>query len=135
MTPAIRRLTGPLRRAWRVRGFGVHSPFAYAYLRSVIHPRRDARYYAEADMKSRRERLLYRIAVEAGAGGVTYISGSDSLIEPGARTYVARSTEAKTRLRAFAAQCGCGVVFASPSLTVYCRRPGIPYLYLEVSMP
>ncbi len=38
MNRVVKYLTGPVRRAWRVRGFGVHSPFAYAYLRSVIHP-------------------------------------------------------------------------------------------------
>ena len=96
MNRVVKYLTGPVRRAWRVRGFGVHSPFAYAYLRSVIHPQGGARYYAEDSIASRRGRLLYRAAVEAGPEAMLTVGPDTTLGTPSGeiRTYVATDPEA-----------------------------------------
>lgn len=45
----------------RSRGHGVHSPFAYRFIREVLCE--NCGYYAYALLKTRHERLLYRIAV------------------------------------------------------------------------
>lgn len=44
----IHRLLSAPRRLACSRGFGVHSPFAYAFVREVIHP--DYRYYAHSQL-------------------------------------------------------------------------------------
>lgn len=45
----------------RSRGHGVHSPFAYRFIREVLCE--SCGYYAYASLKTRHERLLYRIGV------------------------------------------------------------------------
>lgn len=133
----LRRLSGPIRRAWRVRGFGVHSPFAYSYLRTVIRPGRGARYYAEDELSSRKARLLYRIEVEAGKGQVVTLPDSDSAPVPtdGARTYVALTPRSARALQSWASGHDCGVLFRSPRMAVFCLRRGIPSQSIEVAMP
>lgn len=112
---------GFIRRAWRTRGFGVHSPFAYAYLRSVVSPPRDACYYAEEEMASPRERLRYRVMVEARGCRVP------TLIAEGPRQVAA--------LEAYAGTLCEGVLFVHPRrMAILCRRH-VPFLRLEVSLP
>lgn len=137
MSPLLRRLSGPLRRAWRVRGFGVHSPFAYAYLRSVIRPGGDVRYYAEDNLSTRRERLLYRIEVEAGPGRTMTLPDSEQppVAAEGMRTYVALTPRSVAALRSWADSRDCGILFRSPTMAIYCMRPGIPRQTFEVAMP
>lgn len=48
-------------RLWRSRGFGVHSPFAYAMITETLCPGRRYTWYGYADARSRRERLLVRL--------------------------------------------------------------------------
>lgn len=127
----IRRLTAPLRRAWRTRGFGVHSPFAYGYLGSVIRPRRGARYYAEERLHGARARLLYRIGVEARG------SVGEWPAESGRRcaTYVCLSRKDIPSLEAFARDQGAGVLFVGRHMAIYCHRESIPPLRLNVWLP
>lgn len=114
-------MSGLISRAWRLRGFGVHSPFAYSYLREVIHPRRDALYYAEASMKSPRERLMYRIMAEA----------SDKPLP----TLVALGREQTRQLEEYAMSRSSGVLFIHPRrMAIFCRRR-VPLLRLEVNLP
>ncbi|MCM1029614.1 MAG: hypothetical protein NC342_08200 [Pseudoflavonifractor sp.] len=113
-------MSGLISRAWRLRGFGVHSPFAYSYLRDVIRPRTDARYYAEESMKTPRERLLYRIMVEA-------IGHRPTLIATGPAQTAQLEEYALTRRR--------GVIFIHPGrMAIFCRRD-IPFLRLEINLP
>lgn len=137
MNRVLLRISGPLRRAWRVRGFGVHSPFAYAYLRTVIRPARGVRYYAEDDLSSRRERLLYRISVEAGDGAMMILDDSGTVPHKntGVRTYVALTPHSARILDRWAAGAACGVLFRSPRMAVFCPRKGIPAQRFEVAMP
>ena len=137
MNRVVKYLTGPVRRAWRVRGFGVHSPFAYASLRSVIHPQGGARYYAEDSLASRRGRLLYRAAVEAGPEAMLTVGPDTTLGTPSGeiRTYVATDPEAIVLLERWAATLECGVMFRGPSMAIFCLRRGIPRQRLEVAMP
>jgi len=114
-------MLGFIRRSWRSRGFGVHSPFAYGYLRSVIRPPRDARYYAEDGMASPCERLRYRVMVEAKGSRVP------TLIAEGPRQVAA--------LEAYAATLSEGVLFVHPGrMAILCRRR-VPFLRLEVALP
>ncbi len=115
-------MLGPIRRAWRVRGFGVHSPFAFNYLREIVRPRHDGCYYAEGEMKSARERLLYRIMVEA----------SD---KPHPPTLVALGPQQTAALDSWASGSNRGVLFIHPRrMAIFCRRP-VPFLRLEISLP
>ncbi|MCM1355828.1 MAG: hypothetical protein NC212_05425 [Staphylococcus sp.] len=69
---AYRHLPGfrAVKRAWRSRGFGVHSPFAFRFITSVL--RQKGEYYAYADMRRfapsasrfRRLSLLFRLVCE-----------------------------------------------------------------------
>lgn len=114
-------IPGFIRRAWRVRGFGVHSPFAYSYLREVIHPGGDVRYYAEAAMTSPRQRLRYRIMVEAAGRSVP--------------TLVAEGREQTAALADYASTLKEGVLFIHPGrMAILCRRH-VPFLRLEVALP
>lgn len=127
----ICRLTAPLRRAWRTRGFGVHSPFAYGYLGSVIRPRGGARYYAEERLHGARARLLYRIRVEArGSVGEWPADRGGSFA-----TYVCLTRRDIPSLEAFARDQGAGVLFAGHHMAIYCRRENIPPLRLNVWLP
>ncbi|MDE6545358.1 MAG: hypothetical protein K2K40_02090 [Paramuribaculum sp.] len=127
----IRRLTAPLRRAWRTRGFGVHSPFAYGYLNSVIRPRGGARYYAEDRLHGARARLLYRVGVEA-RGSVGEWPADRG--RPCA-TYVCLSRNDIPSLETFARDHGVGVLFVGRHMAIYCCREGIPPLRLNVWLP
>ncbi len=137
MNRVISRLSGPLRRAWRVRGFGVHSPFAYSYLRTVIRPGRGARYYAEDELASRRDRLLYRIGVEAGEGRMVTLADTEMVpvANDDVRTYVALTPRSARALQRWASEQDCGVLFRSPRMAVFCLRRGIPSQSIEVAMP
>lgn len=46
-----RRIPGfrPLKRAWRSRGFGIHSPFAFRFVTRVL--REDGEYYAYRELR------------------------------------------------------------------------------------
>lgn len=59
-------------RRWRhTRGFGVHSPFAYAIVTEALYPRRGYAYYLENDARlespspgeSGRARAIYRLCI------------------------------------------------------------------------
>lgn len=127
----IRRLTAPLRRAWRTRGFGVHSPFAYGYLGSVIRPRGGARYYAEERLHGARARLLYRIRVEARGSVGEWPADRGGCFA----TYVCLTRRDIPSLEAFARDQGAGVLFAGHHMAIYCRRENIPPLRLNVWLP
>lgn len=127
-------LVGPVRRRWRARGFGVHSPFAYSYIRSVIHPPRGVRYYAEDTLDSPAERLIYRIGVEAyPARAVTFRAGD--VPPPGSPTYMAAGKSDIAAITAWAESTGCGVLFTSPGVAIFCMRPHIPFQRYEVAIP
>ncbi len=56
---------------WRhTLGFGVHSPAAFAFIKTII--RCPYAYYADAEIKSRQSRILHRIAARAPLKGVYF---------------------------------------------------------------
>lgn len=71
----------PLLNRWRhTRGFGVHSPMAYAFLENIV--RLPYACYADARYASHEERLLHRIAARMAPETVYFDSGiPDSLRE------------------------------------------------------
>lgn len=83
----IARLATAVRRYSRSRGFGIHSPFAFHYVREVLCQREA--YYAYADIAerwsgaastsamSRREaRLLFRVACECNPSVAIYLNAA-----------------------------------------------------------
>lgn len=56
-----------LQRLRHSRGFGVHSPYAYRFVGSVINPLRGYAYYAEKDIEGTltKEPMRYRLEAEA----------------------------------------------------------------------
>ena len=67
----LSRLADAYRRWRHTRGFGVHSPFAYAIVTEALYPRRGYAYYLENDSRlesplpgeSGRARALYRLCI------------------------------------------------------------------------
>lgn len=57
----LQHLKRPIKRRWRGRGNGVHSPFAYRFITEVLR-QKDA-YYAYDRLDSYLERLAYRVAL------------------------------------------------------------------------
>ena len=60
----LRHYRTALRRLHRSRGYGIHSPFAFRFVRDVLRGRR-CRYYADSELTAARRRLKRR-----GADGV-----------------------------------------------------------------
>lgn len=52
------------------RGFGVHSPFAYALVTDALRPGSGYAYYVSAALPDEDTRLVYRLAAHLGAGEV-----------------------------------------------------------------
>ncbi|MDE6524298.1 MAG: hypothetical protein K2L66_01945 [Paramuribaculum sp.] len=57
----IKHLKRPIKRRWRGRGNGVHSPFAYRFITEVLR-QKDA-YYAYDQLDGYLPRLAYRVAL------------------------------------------------------------------------
>ena len=85
MTNRFFRYLGKLRRS---RGFGGHSPFAFAFLMNVLNERKAA-YYAYPALDSlaagRRERnenrLIYRVLAYFNPAGVMAVGESPSAVD------------------------------------------------------
>lgn len=84
----LHRAAGAPRRWWRAKGFGVHSPFAYGFVRDVLG--QPCRYYAydEADrvavrrgLPRRMARLLVRIGVWAWSPSAAVLSAKPGVDE------------------------------------------------------
>ena len=67
-TPGVfAALTEPLRRWWRSRGHGVHSPYAYRFIRNVLREKGQYYHYSEIDRlggDTHWHRLLFRLVCE-----------------------------------------------------------------------
>ncbi len=83
-----------IRRRWRMfrheYGFGIHSPFAYRFITEVI--RQPYAYYAYAALPDKRQRLIFRIAVELRCRRV-------AVYGPAAWGKAARMSSRKTTVR------------------------------------
>lgn len=66
---------GWISRLWRSRGHGVHSPFAYRFIREVLCERQP--YYAYEHIPSPAQRLLYRVAVFLQPREIAGLGGAD----------------------------------------------------------
>lgn len=62
MPSLLRKILAPLGRRRRSLGFGIHSPFAYHFITEVLRQRHP--YYSYSKLGSRRERTVFRIAVD-----------------------------------------------------------------------
>lgn len=71
------RFADRIRRLWRGRGNGVHSPFAYRFITEVLH-QRDG-YYAYDELESDIERMAYRVALSLSPHKVTLLHGDEAL--------------------------------------------------------
>ncbi len=61
---------GWLARLRHSRGYGVHSPFAYALIMDAIREPAGYDYYAYAELPQARQRLLYRLAAYFDPAGI-----------------------------------------------------------------
>lgn len=125
-------------RRWRRGGYGVHSPFAFRYITTVIAPRRDACFYEEAGLRSARERLDYRISQEA-RGSVAVIADDspipiDALAAGEIKTVVCRSATALEAIDAYARTARRGVLFRGARSAIFCARP-VPRLIIDIALP
>lgn len=80
------KLPAPLRRYRHSRGFGIHSPSAYAFIREVLNPARGYAYYDYPSLRRRPgcdPQLLFRMAVKTNPATFR-IDGGDRA----ARAYV-----------------------------------------------
>lgn len=76
-----------VKRAWRSRGFGVHSPFAFRFITSVL--RQEGEYYAYDDLRRnapstsgfRRLTLLFRLVCEFRPAVIAVSDPSAHLLE------------------------------------------------------
>ena len=90
-------------RWWRSMGFGVHSPFAFRFIRAVLRNRRNG-YYAypaiDAAAATRRERLAarraYRVAAALNPAEVVVHPGVNSAVEAALCAYKPASVSAGT---------------------------------------
>lgn len=125
-------------RQWRRRGFGVHSPFAFRYITTVIAPRRDACYYAETDLPDARSRLLYRAEIEAGGRMSVYREGEESRLKEAVTSDVLTIAALGRNIsKALADAVGNktrGVLFRGRNSAIFCRRD-IPRLVIDIALP
>lgn len=95
----VRVMLGAARRATRRRGHGIHSPFAFDFVRRVIA--QPCRYYAYESMRSgsrserRLTRLLFRLGLFFAPGEIA----ATGTIEPFLMQWLQRGAEAAADIR------------------------------------
>lgn len=150
-------VTSP-RRAARSRGFGIHSPFAFRFVREVLTQRYAYYSYPELDKAARADgvppavvRALFRTALAFRPAPITVVG--DKASAPSVRHALALGnpaappdTDATYRctagLGSHAAQveaawaaAQCGMLFRAPGLTVLVDSTRLPHQSFDILLP
>lgn len=138
------RFADRIRRLWRGRGNGVHSPFAYRFITEVLHQHEG--YYAYDELESDAERMAYRVALSVSPQRVTLRHGDEALQRaldlghshglPRDRQPEISGAEMAVKGASFAGDVaemrrrldaeGCGMLFEGLSAAVAIRSPRLP---------
>lgn len=142
------------RKAIRSRGFGVHSPFAFRFIREVL--RQPYAYYSyQAIERSCRldgtdprvAKALYRLALFFRNGGFSVVGPiNDTMrqaISAGIQSRVAAEPpechagigNGKGRIEEMWYRAESGMLFASPELTVYVVSPHLSHQRFNILLP
>ena len=142
------------RRAARSRGFGVHSPFAFRFIREVL--RQPYAYYAYPEIEClcredktdvRVAKALYRLALFFRTEGITLQGEAPEAmvqaIKKGLNHTIAE--EVATCITGVGggiksvtqdwAEASTGMLFSAPELAVFVRSPHLPHQAFKILLP
>lgn len=84
----IHRTVTYIPRAWHRRGFGVQSPYDYELVRDVLFERLSYYAYEDQNLRTRRQRLLYRLKLRFGDKLTCAADDADDIYERVASSYI-----------------------------------------------
>lgn len=151
-------VTSP-RRAARSRGFGIHSPFAFRFVREVLTQRYAYYCYPELDKAARADgvppavvRALFRTAMAFRPAPITVVG--DKTSAPSVRRALALGNPATdndndnaiyrcmaglgihaAQVEATWAAAQCGMLFRAPGLTVLVDSTRLPHQSFDILLP